>query len=68
MVLLSRAGPADFGWTAYEPLSESSDWYMGWTDGSAVFLSRGQLAGGAAMALGLMVITAGIGFQLGRRR
>ena len=37
------------------------------SNGSAVIVSRWQLAGSAAAALGLATIAAGTGFQLGRR-
>jgi heme/copper-type cytochrome/quinol oxidase subunit 1 len=59
-------GSADFGWTAYSPLDDSPDWRMSW--GDATIVSRWQLVGGAVAAVGLMVVTAGIGFRLGQRR
>ncbi len=37
-------------------------------DRLAVIVSRGQLAGGAIVTLGLLVVAACVGFRLGRRR
>ncbi|MGF9754000.1 hypothetical protein AAII07_02265 [Microvirga sp. 0TCS3.31] len=72
VLLSARPGPEDFGWFAYTPPSDDPDWHMSWrspmTDGSAVILSRWQLAGSAVVALGLMTIAGAVGFRLGRRR
>jgi heme/copper-type cytochrome/quinol oxidase subunit 1 len=72
VALSAQAGPDDFGWFAYTPLSDDPDWQMGWrgpmSNGSALILSRWQLAGAAGAALGLMVLAGGVGFRLGRRR
>jgi len=72
VLLSAQAGPDDFGWFAYTPPSDDPDWHMSWrgpmTDGSALIVSRWQLAGAAVVALGLMTIAGGAGFQLGRRR
>lgn len=72
VALSAQAGPDDFGWFAYTPPSHNPDWHMGWSDpmsnGSPLIVSRWQLAGSAVVALGLMVIAGGAGFQLGRRR
>jgi hypothetical protein len=72
VALSSQAGPDDFGWFAHTPSGVSPDWHMTWSDpmgnGSALVVSRWQLAGSAAAALGLMTIAAGTGFRLGRRR
>ncbi len=72
MAWTSRAGAAGFGWFAYTPLSGDADWHMSWGDSpsnrSLVIVTRWQLAGYAAAAAGLAVLTAGIGFHLGRRR
>jgi hypothetical protein len=72
VALSSKADPNDFGWFAYAPSSGNPDWNMTWGDprsnGSALIVSRWQLAGSAVVALGLMIIAAGMGFQLGRRR
>jgi hypothetical protein len=38
------------------------------SNGSALIVSRWQVAGSAVVALGLMVIAGGVGFRLGRRR
>jgi hypothetical protein len=71
VALSAQAGPDDFGWFAYAPPSDDG-WQMSWRapmgDGSALIVSRWQLAGSAVVALGLMVIAAGVGFRLGRRR
>ena len=68
----AQAGPADLGWFAYTPLSNDSDWRKTWNDsrsnGSALIVSRWQLAGYAVAAIALMVVAAGVGFHLGRRR
>ena len=68
----SQASSSDFGWFASTPLSDDSDWRMGWGDpmgsGSALIVSRWQLAGCAVAATGLIVLAGGIGFRLGRRR
>lgn len=72
VALTSQAGPSDFGWFAYTPSDGNPDWHMSWhdpiSDGSALIVSRWQLAGTAAAALGLVTLAAGAGFQLGRRR
>jgi heme/copper-type cytochrome/quinol oxidase subunit 1 len=72
VALSAQAGPDDFGWFAYTPLSDDPDWHMGWSDimsnGSALIVTRGQVAGIAAVALGLVVIAGGVGFRLGQRR
>ena len=72
VTLSAQAGPDDFGWFAYTPPSSEPDWHMGWSDpmsnGSALIVSRWQLAGFAVAVLGLVVIAGGAGFQLGRRR
>ena len=62
------ASPTDFGWIAYTPLSDNSDWHMGWSDGSALIVSQWQLAGCAVTAIGMMVLVGGTGFRLGQRR
>ncbi|WP_224274121.1 hypothetical protein [Nocardioides lacusdianchii] len=71
VMLSAQAGPDDFGWFAYTPLSDDPDWHMGWSDpissGSALIVSRWQVAGAAAVALGLVVIAGGVGFRLGQR-
>ena len=71
VALSSQAGPNDFGWFAYTPPAGNPDWQMTWSDpmtnGSALIVSRWQLAGSAAAALGLVTIAAGTGFRLGRR-
>ena len=71
VALSAQAGPNDFGWFAYSPSSDA-DWHMTWSDpmssGSALIVSRWQLAGSAVAALGLMTLAAGTGFFLGRRR
>ena len=71
VVLSTQAGPDDFGWFAYTPPSDDPDWHMSWrgpmTDGSALIVSRWQLAGSAVVVLGLMTIAGGAGFRLGRR-
>lgn len=70
--LSPRAAPDDFGWFAYAPSSSGPDWSMTWNDvmvsGSVLVVSRWQLAASAVVALGLVVLAAGAGFQLGRRR
>ena len=72
IALSSRAGPADFGWFAYAPLGDGSGGQ--WTasgfpsDGWMLFVTRWQMVGGALAAIGLVVLAAGIGFRLGRRR
>ncbi len=38
------------------------------SNGSALIVSRWQLAGSVVVALGLMVVAGGAGFRLGRRR
>lgn len=70
VVLSAQAGPDDFGWFAYTPPSDDPDWHMSWRGptGSALIVSRGQLAGSVVVALGLMTIAGGAGLQLGRRR
>ena len=75
VALSAQAGPDDFGWFAYTPSGDNPDqpdWHMTWGDpmssGSALIVSRWQLAGAAAVALGLMILAAGTGFRLGRRR
>jgi hypothetical protein len=72
VVLSAQAGPDDFGWFAYTPATDNPDWHMSWSDpmsnGSALIVSRWQVAGSAVVALGLMVIAGGVGFRLGRRR
>jgi heme/copper-type cytochrome/quinol oxidase subunit 1 len=72
VTLTAQAGPDDFGWFAYTPLSDDPDWYMGWSDpissGTALIVTRWQVAGSAAVALGLAVIAGGAGYRLGRRR
>lgn len=72
VMVTARAGPDDFGWFAYAPPSDDPDWHMGWSDpassGSALIVSRRQLAGSVAVALGLVVVAGGVGFQVGRRR
>lgn len=72
VALTSQPGPNDFGWFAYTPSGDNPDWHMNWSDpmsnGTALILSRWQLAGSVVAALGLMTIAAGTGFQLGRRR
>ena len=70
IMLSAQANPDDFGWFAYTPPSNDPDWHMSWrgpmTDGS-MLVSRWQLAGSAVVALGLLTIAGGAGFQLGRR-
>ena len=72
VALSSQAGPSDFGWFAHTPSDGNPDWHMSWRDpignGSTLIVSRWQLAGTAATALGLLALAAGAGFQLGRRR
>src|SRR5918995_2316770 len=72
VALSAQAGPDDFGWFAYTPPSHDPDGDMSWrgpiSNGSALIVSRWQLAGGAVLALGLMVLAGGAGFHLGRRR
>ena len=72
VALSAQAGPDEFGWFAYTPPSDNPDGHMSWSDpmsnGSALIVSRWQVAGSAVVALGLMVIAGGAGFQLGRRR
>ncbi len=68
IALSTRAGPTDFGWFAYTPLNDDPTWYMGWSDGAGLIVSRWQLAGCAVAAIGMMVMAAGIGFHVGRRR
>lgn len=72
VALSARVGPDDFGWFAYSPATAGSDWHMSWSDpmssGSALIVSRWQLAGSLAAVLGLMIIAAGAGFRLGQRR
>ena len=71
LMLSAQAGPDDFGWFAYTPPSNDPDWHMSWrgpmTDGSALIVSRWQLAGSAIATLGLVTIAGGVGFRLGRR-
>ncbi|MDO9457812.1 hypothetical protein [Nocardioides sp.] len=70
VALTARTAPADFGWFAYTPLE--ADWHLGWGDrlgsGSMVIVSRWQLLGAVAAAVGLVVIAARVGFLVGRRR
>lgn len=72
VMLSAQAGPDDFGWFAYTPLSDDPDWHMGWSDpmsnGSALIVTRWQVAGSAVVALGLVVIAGGAGYRFGRRR
>lgn len=71
VALTAQAGPDDFGWFAYTPPTGDPDWHMGWSDpissGTALIVTRWQVAGSAAVALGLVVIAGGAGFRLGRR-
>ena len=67
LVLIGRGGPADFGWTAYTPLSEDPDWEMHWGGDPAWVVSRWQLVGSGAVVIGLALLAGGFGFQLGRR-
>ena len=68
----ARTGPDDFGWFAYTPPDGYADWDMSWSDGpgsgSALLVTRRQVAGAAVAVLGLVVVAAGVGFRLGRRR
>ncbi|NYJ73082.1 hypothetical protein [Allobranchiibius huperziae] len=72
LALSSQAGPSDFGWFAYAPLDDGSGGRLGtsgsWWDGSASIVTRWQIVGCAVAVIGLMVLAAGIGFRLGRRR
>ncbi len=72
VALSAQAGPDDYGWFAYAPLRDYPDWHMGWSDpmgsGSALIVTRWQVAGSAVVALGLVVIAGGVGFRLGQHR
>ncbi|MBB6628214.1 hypothetical protein H5V45_12870 [Nocardioides sp. KIGAM211] len=65
-------GPGDDVYYLTERPPTRPDWFTGFsqadTSGSLVFLSRGQLAGCALAVLGLLVVAAGLGFRMGRRR
>ncbi len=72
IALSTPASPTEFGWFAFTPSSRRSDWHMGWGDplhdGSVVIVSRRALAGCGLTGLGALILAAGIGFHLGRRR
>jgi len=72
IAMSSRTSPSDFGWFAYTPLHDDADWHMTWGDslsnGSASIVARWQMAGYGVAVMGLTVLSAGISFQLGRRR
>lgn len=72
MALSTPAASADFGWFAYAPSSDHSEWHMGWGDpldsATAVIVSRWALAGYGVAGVGALILTAGIAFQMGRRR
>jgi hypothetical protein len=72
VALSARTGPDDFGWFAYTPPSHDPEGAMSWrgpiSNGSALVVSRWQVAGAAVATLGLMVMAGGVGFHLGRRR
>lgn len=72
IALSSRAGPSDFGWFAYAPLDDGSDGHLSVSGspggGSALIMTRWQIGGCALAVVGLLVLAAGVGFRLGRRR
>jgi hypothetical protein len=70
VVLFAVANTADVGWTAYTasyaPLEPSSDWTIGFADGSVLWTWRHAVAAGLAV-LGLLVLVGLGGWFLGRR-
>jgi heme/copper-type cytochrome/quinol oxidase subunit 1 len=73
VALSAPDGPADFGWFAYTPLEEGSDWYMEWDSGdgpatAAVVLTRQHVVGYAVLGLGVLVVATGAAYRLGSRR
>lgn len=72
VALSSQAGTSEFGWFAYAPVGGGSDGLVSgggsvWS-GTALILTRWQVVGCAVVAFGLIALTAGLGFHLGRRR
>lgn len=72
VVLSSQPPPSDFGWFAYAPLGDESGGHMSgsgslWNE-SALVVARWQIVGFFVGAIGLVVLAAGMGFHLGRRR
>lgn len=65
VVFLSGRGPADFGWYAYAPLTDSGS-FTGF-DG-VVMWSHRQLAGAGLVVLDLVLVAGTAGFLLRRRR
>ncbi|XAS75214.1 hypothetical protein V3G39_11115 [Dermatophilaceae bacterium Sec6.4] len=76
VVLASQIGPSNFGWFAYAPLGDGSGgrissgslWNGSLWNGSMLIVNRRQVLGLAVAAIGLVVLAAGTGFTLGRRR
>jgi hypothetical protein len=69
-VLFAVANSPDPGWAAYTasyvPLEPSSDWVIGFSDGSVLWTWRHAVAAGLAV-LGLLVLVGLGGWFLGRR-
>lgn len=65
VALVSRAGPSDFGWFAYAPLSDDPQPHP--SSSGLVMLSTWQLCGAALAAVGVLILGMGAGFRLGRR-
>ena len=71
-VIANRSGgPADFGWTAYAPLSETRDLAsrvtLSFADRWTVLWTGGHLLGAALVVLGLLTLAGIGGWLLGRR-
>ncbi len=65
LALTSRSEPTDFGWFAYTPLEGPVGQFPA---SQAYLVSRGAICGAGVAALGLLVLAAGLGYVLGRRR
>ena len=63
-VVAATRAEAGFAWLAYTPAEPGTSL----PPGAMVLVSRGQLVGAGVAVLGLLVLSAGVGFRLGRRR
>jgi hypothetical protein len=61
--------PADFGWTAYQPLPDAynSQLQLTFDDGPAVLWTRTSAVGAGIALFGLLVLAALAGWVVGRR-